>query len=83
MPTLLVGRRLDLDLSDAVFTLNYLFGGGATPPCLDAADANDVGSVDLSDPIYSLQFLFQGGPDIPPPYPAPGTDPTADALGEC
>ncbi|MBI4604155.1 MAG: IPT/TIG domain-containing protein [Planctomycetes bacterium] len=73
----------NVDLSDAVFTLNYLFAGGATPVCLDAADANDVGSVDLSDPIYLLNFLFQGGNPIPPPYPAPGTDPTPDVIGDC
>ena len=71
------------DLSDAVWTLSYLFSGGPVPPCQDAADANDTGSLDLSDPIFSLNFLFQGGAEPPPPYPTAGIDPTADALPAC
>jgi len=71
------------DLSDAIFTLSWLFTGGATPPCLDAADANDVGTIDLSDPIFFLNFLFQGGGAPPPPHPSAGLDPTPDAIGNC
>ncbi len=73
----------DVDLSDAVFTLNYLFTGGSTPVCLDAADANDTGTVELSDAVWALNFLFQGGPSIKPPYPDPGLDPTPDSLEDC
>lgn len=72
-----------VDLSDAVWTLNYLFTGGQAPRCLEAADANDAGSVDLSDPIYELNFLFQGGPAPPAPFPTAGTDPTPDVLPGC
>lgn len=51
-------------LSDAVFTLNYLFLGGAVPSCLDAADANDDGELDIADPILTLiqLFLEEAGP---------------------
>ena len=64
----------DLDVSDAIFALNYLFVGGAEPPCLAAADVNGTGFVDLSDSIYLLSFIFIGGPPPPVPYPECGVD---------
>ncbi len=71
-----------VDVSDAVFTLAHLFLGGRAPDCDDAADANDDGVVDISDPIAILEYLFTGGrSDLPAPFPAPGEDPTVDALG--
>lgn len=72
----------ELDISDPVYTLNFLFLGSTTPACEDAADANDDGEMDLSDAIWMLSFLFQGGPA--PPAPGPflrGPDPTPDGLG--
>ena len=69
------------DLSDGIYTLNFLFADGETPPCIDAADTDDSGEVDISDPISLFSFLFLGGVD--PPLPGPhdcGTDPTEDAL---
>jgi hypothetical protein len=68
-----------LDLTDAIFTLQFLFMGGTTPTCMDAADSDDSGKLDLTDAIYSLQFQFMGGP--PPAAPGPttcGPDPTPD-----
>ncbi|MGQ9591114.1 MAG: CotH kinase family protein [Planctomycetota bacterium] len=70
-----------VDLSDAVTTLRYLFGGSDPPSCLDALDADDNGTVEITDPIFTLSFLFLSGPPIPPPYPDAGPDPTPDALG--
>ena len=73
-----------VDLSDAVAILNFLFITSVhQAPCRDALDTNDSGSVDLSDAIYLLQFLFLGGPDVKPPYPAAGLDPTPDTLPGC
>ena len=70
----------NVDLSDAVSTLLYLYQGGRRPDCLDRADANDDGGVDISDAIYTLRFLFAGSRAIPAPYPDPGIDPTPDQL---
>lgn len=67
-----------LDLSDAVNTLNYLFVGVGSVPCLAAADSNDDGVVDLADSVYWLSFLFIGGAEPPPPFPDAGADPTED-----
>ena len=69
-----------IDMSDAIFTLNYLFLGGEAPPCLDAADSNDDGIVDISDPIYILNFLFLGSPESPASGGECGFDPSPDLL---
>jgi hypothetical protein len=75
------GADSGLSLSDAVFTLLYLFRGGGEPPCLDAADADDNGLLNIADPVYLLSGLFRGGPPPPEPEGECGPDPTADELG--
>ena len=61
--------------------LRFLFLGDTTVLCPDAADADDNGQLDLSDSINILHVLFLGQSQLPPPFPTPGVDPTADALG--
>ena len=71
----------NVDLADALFIVNYLFSGGGSPTCEDAADINDDGSIDISDSISLLNFLFVSGP--PPAFPGPincGPDNTDDNL---
>ena len=70
-----------VDLSDAVFTLAYLFQGGQGPLCADSLDSNDSGEVDISDPSHTLRHLFLGGSAPPAPWQECGTDPSADGLG--
>ena len=70
-----------VDIADAVFHLNYTFGNGPIPTCLDAGDANDDGHSDISDAVFILLFLFNDGPAMNPPYPTPGVDPTPDTIG--
>jgi hypothetical protein len=67
-------------VEDIVFIQNYLFYGGSTPTCLDAADVNDDGAIDISDASYLCNFLYLGGSQPPNPYPNCGQDPTADNL---
>jgi hypothetical protein len=55
-----------IDLSDAVFILNYLFLGGSEPPCLAAADANTQRGLDIADAIYLLTFLFVAQVELAP-----------------
>lgn len=72
-----------VDISDAIFTLSYLF----TNPnlllrCQDAADANDDGKIDISDAIFTLNFLFTNNNlEFPKPYPSQGPDQTDDGFG--
>ena len=55
---------------------------GSSLNCLDAADANDDGSVNVVDVVYVLYFQFEPGgfPPPAPPFGFCGVDPTADAL---
>lgn len=57
------------DISDAIFTLNWLFLGAEEPRCMEAADANDSGEVNLSDSLFTFMWLFLSGEA--PPYPGP------------
>jgi hypothetical protein len=70
----------DLNLTDIINLLGYLFQGEGEPPCLKACDGDDSGSLDLTDAIYLLNFLYLGGLPPPEPYPNSGPDPTPDAL---
>jgi hypothetical protein len=74
----------DLNITDGVFVLNYLFLGGPEPPCHDAADANDDNQLNITDGVFILNYLFLGG--TTPPAPGPdtcGPDPSADDLPAC
>jgi hypothetical protein len=70
----------DVNLSDAQFTLGYLFLGDAQPTCMDAADADDDGGVNITDAVATLRSLFLGGGSLAPPSATPGFDPTPDDL---
>ena len=73
-----------VDLSDAVFTLGFLFLGGDRPGCMAAADSNGDGVVNIADTSHSLNHLFLGGSAPPGPYPDCGTsDRASDEALEC
>ncbi len=59
----------NLDLTDAVCVLDWLFGGAAKPGCLAALDTNGDGQVDIADPLWLLNYLFAGGPAPVEPFP--------------
>ncbi|MBI4607330.1 MAG: VCBS repeat-containing protein, partial [Planctomycetes bacterium] len=70
-----------VDISDAVFTLGWLFSGGREPSCLEAANVDNGPAVDISDPIALLNYLFASGPAPREPGPTPepcGLDPDPD-----
>ena len=71
-----------INLTDAIFNLNYLFIGGAEPTCQDSADADNNGSLQLTDGVFILMFLFNGGAPPPDPGAECGVDPAdpADAM---
>jgi hypothetical protein len=74
---------IDINLTDAVTLLSYLFLGGRDPLCADAADVNDDSDHNLTDAVFLLNALFLAGPEPPPPGFTCGTDPTEDAFGPC
>ena len=51
-----------VDVSDLVFLIDYLFAGGPVPPDPNAADVNASCGIDISDVSYLVEYLFQGGP---------------------
>jgi len=69
-----------VDETDAYFIMDYLLGGGPSPECMDAADADDSGTVDISDATFILNYKFLGTAPPPPPFPDCGPDPTDDSL---
>ena len=52
----------NVDVSDAVFLINYSFAGGEAPDPIDLGDVNCDSSVDVSDAVYLINYAFAGGP---------------------
>ena len=73
-------RDGQMDVSDAVQILAFLFQGGANN-CQPALDFNGDEILDLSDVLGSLNFVFTG--TAPPASPYPDCDWPAGLLGSC
>jgi hypothetical protein len=73
----------EVNITDGIFSLNFLFLGGPQPPCLEASDANDDGEVNITDGIYILNFLFLGGPGPADPGASCGPDPVGSLDVGC
>ena len=59
-----------VNVSDAVYLINYIFSEGGAPPAdLRLADVNSDGRVNVSDAIYLINYVYQGG--SAPVCPAP------------
>lgn len=71
------GRR---NISDVTFTLLFVLGSGAEPPCHKSADSDDSGTLEVTDVVFLLHFLFLEGAAPPSPFPSCGPDPTVDQL---
>ncbi len=69
----------DVDVSDALFTLEFLFVDlSIEPVCRDATDSNDDGDIDVSDAIHVLNALFTIF--VPSPPLECATDTTDDDM---
>ena len=51
-----------VNITDAIFTINYIFRSGPVPDPLESADANCDGSVNVTDAIYLINYIFRSGP---------------------
>ncbi|HER00688.1 MAG TPA: hypothetical protein ENO22_15235 [candidate division Zixibacteria bacterium] len=50
-----------VNISDAVYIINYIFTGGAAPEPVAAADGNCDGSCNVSDAVMIINFIFSDG----------------------
>ncbi|MDH3891092.1 MAG: right-handed parallel beta-helix repeat-containing protein [candidate division Zixibacteria bacterium] len=57
-----------IDISDLVALVDYMFTGGPGPECPEEADMNADGGWDIADLVYLVDFMFNGGP---PPVACP------------
>jgi len=56
-----------VNISDAVFIVNYVFKNGPEPYPLDIADVNADGAVNVGDAVSLIKYIFSGG--APPACP--------------
>jgi len=51
----------DVNVSDAVHIINYIFAGGGPPIPYEAGDTNCDGIVNVSDGVWIINYVFAGG----------------------
>ncbi len=51
-----------VSIGDAVYIINYIFGGGPAPMPCQAGDVDCSGAISISDAVYLINFIFGGGP---------------------
>jgi hypothetical protein len=57
-----VNQDGSIDITDAVYLLNYIFNSGPAPEDMHSADVNGDGFVCISDVVYLLAYVFGTGP---------------------
>lgn len=51
-----------VNISDAVYLIAYIFGGGPAPDPLESGDCDCNQIVNISDAVYLISYIFGGGP---------------------
>jgi hypothetical protein len=51
----------DVNISDAVYIINYVFVGGPSPNPYAAGDCNCDSMVNVSDAVMIINYVFMGG----------------------
>ena len=74
----------EIDISDVVCILKWLFVGEPEPGCVAAANVDGTGGVEVTDAVDLLMYLFLDGAAPAAPFPdcGPATSP-ADAELSC
>ncbi len=55
----------EINLTDPLQILFYLFHGWAKPACSGCADVDDNEAIDIADAINILHYLFKPDPSVP------------------
>ncbi len=64
-----------VNITDAVYLIQYIFAGGPEPVPLVSGDANCDGTVNITDAVYLINYIFGGGP--------PPGDPDDNGVPDC
>lgn len=51
-----------VNITDAVFVIDYIFGGGPAPNPYEQGDCDCNAMVNISDAVYLINYIFGGGP---------------------
>ncbi|HDS01724.1 MAG TPA: hypothetical protein ENO07_06860, partial [candidate division Zixibacteria bacterium] len=51
----------NVNVSDAVYIINYVFIGGLEPEPYESGEVNCDGAVNVSDAVYIINYIFVGG----------------------
>lgn len=51
-----------VNITDAVWLVNFVFSGGPAPNPLESGDVDCSGIINVSDIIYLVSYIFAGGP---------------------
>jgi hypothetical protein len=70
----------DVNVSDAVYIINYVFVGGDPPDPLVSGDVNCDTDVNVSDAVWIINYVFVGGNVPCDSYPA---TPNGDGIPDC
>ena len=55
-----------IDISDLVYLVDYMFTGGPAAPNFDEANVDGFVGIDISDLVFLVDYMFTGGPEPPP-----------------
>ncbi len=58
----------EIDISDLIYLVNYMFQDGPPPPIFEEADIDATGEINIADLIHLVMYMFQDGPE---PAPCP------------
>jgi hypothetical protein len=65
----------EINVTDAVYLINYIFLEGPAPPTFESADVNCDLKVNITDVVYVIIYVFQGGHEP--------CDPDGDGFPDC
>ena len=51
-----------INIADAVYLINYIFGGGPAPSPYAAGDVDCSGDINIADAVYLVYYIFADGP---------------------
>ncbi len=50
-----------VNITDAVYLINYIFAYGPAPDPMDSGDVDCSGRIDISDVVFLINYIFAGG----------------------